>query len=780
METTGSIVLERIPDITARPERTDSATGEPVRALWLINHTSLRQAEIPQLARQGIHEVFAPKSFPFDEGNMSADVDATLDDGLTIPAAELAILNRQDWYEQPSAEAWRIANRRFAVLFCAFFPAQLASALRHFHGPVVLRAFGLAARDTYTGFVRSQLPPFAARSLRERAANGRFWFAAAYGHLVDCEGEVLRAAHCHLPLGLPDAGAARTWTGEHRAILLICPRIGSSPYFRGIFEDFVRDFGDLPFAVGGAQPLAVDDPRVLGFLPRAKHEENLRCFRVMYYHSTEPRHIHYHPFEAVRVGMPLIFMAGGMLDRLGGRHLPGRCRSVAEARAKLKRVLAGEQELIRRIQDAQGALLTHMHPDHGHERWAAGIARILAAGAAAAARTPAAKRIAVMVPLAYRGGTMRGARLLAQALHAGSRSAGTPAEVVLGHVDDPVAYGGGFAPEPLAGIPVRPYRWRTLSAAEAKRAMRLAGFEWTPQAERYLIPDDGLSDCDLWVIVSDRLTLPLLPLKPYVMLVFDYLQRYVGILEHGADLPFLRAAQQAERVLVTTRFTEQDALQYAGVPRERVVRVPMLAPVFVPPRALAAPAAPSYFLWTTNTAPHKNHHAALEALVRYYDEHGGTLDCVVTGADTLTLTSGSRPHLREVAALIASHRCLQERVRFKGELADAAYQRELAGAAFLWHAGRIDNGTFSVIEAAHLGVPALSSDYPAMREIDAQFDLRMSWMDPDDPADMAQGLVAMSAGHADRRRLLPSREQLARQGVEHLANAYWEAIAPCL
>ena len=44
---------------------------------------------------------------------------------------------------------------------------------------------------------------------------------------------------------------------------------------------------------------------------------------------------------------------------------------------------------------------------------------------------------------------------------------------------------------------------------------------------------------------------------------------------------------------------------------------------------------------------------------------------------------------------------------------------------FLWHPATIDNGTFSVIEAAHLKVPSLSSGYPAMKEINEQYNLSL-------------------------------------------------------
>ena len=56
-----------------------------------------------------------------------------------------------------------------------------------------------------------------------------------------------------------------------------------------------------------------------------------------------------------------------------------------------------------------------------------------------------------------------------------------------------------------------------------------------------------------------------------------------------------------------------------------------------------------------------------------------------------------------------------------GELRDRAFAGLLSEAAFLWHPAMIDNGSFTVIESAMRGVPALSSDYPAMREIDENF-----------------------------------------------------------
>jgi glycosyltransferase involved in cell wall biosynthesis len=119
-------------------------------------------------------------------------------------------------------------------------------------------------------------------------------------------------------------------------------------------------------------------------------------------------------------------------------------------------------------------------------------------------------------------------------------------------------------------------------------------------------------------------------------------------------------------------------------------------------------------------------------------------------------------------------------VRWKGNLSERKYAKTLGGAAFLWHPGKIDNGTFSVIEAARLGVPALSSDYPAMREIDAQFALNLAWMDSVEPRNMAAQLKRMEVEHTSRRKLLPSKEVWETQSVEKLAGTYWKAIWECL
>jgi hypothetical protein len=160
---------------------------------------------------------------------------------------------------------------------------------------------------------------------------------------------------------------------------------------------------------------------------------------------------------------------------------------VAEARAKLERILDNDRALIDSIRASQPVLLKAMDPQHCESAWHSGFAQLrkqLATLRAEQATRPAParrKRIAVCLPIVYGGGTLRGAQLLAQALHLGSRQSGEDADILLLHPDSPEYADSAFADCPTY-IRRRPFNWRVLSAAEARRAMRYAGHTaWSPQ-----------------------------------------------------------------------------------------------------------------------------------------------------------------------------------------------------------------------------------------------------------------------------------------------------------
>jgi len=749
------------------------------RVMWLLNHTTARKFEIPMLKKIGITEIFLPKKIPVAINFRSADIDYSEDKNLTIPAEELAILNQVNWYEDVPDAAWKIANKYFDVVFFIAHSLSIFKNIKKFNGALIWRTYGLSKDYSYTKIISNSYHGIS----NLQKLGQRFWFGQAYDHLHEIESPYIQKRKLFLPLGLNSCEMINEWEGKDKRLFFICPDHKFNSYYQEVYTNFCKNFGDFPFACGGAQPIKVHDPRVLGFVSSEENTRNFRQFRVMFYHSTEPNHIHFHPLEAIRAGMPLVFMGGGMLDKMGGKDLPGRCKSITEARDKIQRILNDDWDLIKSIRESQTCLLNSMRPENCEQAWRNSFAQLRQTleeqRALKLITKPRKKRIAIIMPINYRGGTLKGAKILAKTLWEGSRHCGEDADIILVCPDEPSSYAEEFFADLPEYLSKRTYHWKILKKDAARRAMIYAGHsDWQSHLD-YITPDDGiqqLTDCDMWIIISDRVSQPILPIRPYVLMVYDFLQRYVVELA-GHDQAFLNTARFAQHIMVTTEFTKQDALQYAGLPPQNVHKMPMLIPDLQRPPHLNVLQAKPYFLWTTNTAPHKNHINALKALQIYYEELGGTLECHVTGVNTQHILKNNMPHLKPLAEITSMSSMLKSNLHFAGELSSAEYLKKLANAVFLWHPCQIDNGTFSVIEAAQMQVPSLSSDYPAMREIEEQFNLNIMWMPADQPEQIARKLLWMETNAHEQRNKLPST---IVQNHKQVASQYWEVIQSCL
>lgn len=399
------------------------------------------------------------------------------------------------------------------------------------------------------------------------------------------------------------------------------------------------------------------------------------------------------------------------------------------------------------------------------------------------------KRVAVIMPQPYRGGTLRAAIDMARMLRT---AAGDPLDVIFATVDEPALREEGAAVLQRHAIAIRSMTWRRISGSEA------AALEGYAQLRRplaahpaYLVPSDAatdLTDCDFWLLISDRVDAPLLPLRPYGIVVFDCVQRYVPsvFLNDGwarqldALVP---VAREASVVVTTTPATAADVNAYCGVPRARIVQV---APQFSPPRVPSNRATHPrpYIAWVTNRARHKNHGVVIEGLRRYYETTSQPLDTLILGVETEYLRPGT-PHdhpdlhayLRPLQDALAAPGPLRDRVTVLGETSDAVYASVVSGARLLLHSALYDNGTFAALDAAYLGVPVLSSRYPAMEYYQEAFGLDLHWFDPHDPADLAAALDRMNGTQGAS---VDVRERLDGLHWSRQADAFREVLAPWL
>jgi glycosyltransferase involved in cell wall biosynthesis len=350
-------------------------------------------------------------------------------------------------------------------------------------------------------------------------------------------------------------------------------------------------------------------------------------------------------------------------------------------------------------------------------------------------------RIAVILPQPYLGGTLKATREFCQLL----REAG--AQVVCGLIE------GAYTAEQLrpyrdAGIPVRGLRWRIVSGVDAGVLAANAGLSESALADHasWLVADDGgngLLDCRLWVIMSDRITSPLLPLRPYVTVVYDYIQRYVPeILTPEAWDVYARcyrlAALDAWRVVATTPDTLADCVHYAGVALQRARYVPMhyLAPSSIPPAAKKRDG----ILWLCNSTQHKNHITVIDGLERYWSTGGR---CAATMAGPLTDRFNdvhAVGYFDEVRSRIKALGPYRKMLSIAGVLPEARFWQTIGSSAVVLHGARADNGTFAAIDATLCGAALVSSDYPQMRYIANHFEIDPLWFDPYDASALASRL----------------------------------------
>lgn len=204
-------------------------------------------------------------------------------------------------------------------------------------------------------------------------------------------------------------------------------------------------------------------------------------------------------------------------------------------------------------------------------------------------------RVAVILPGRQRGAALRGVRDLCLLL----REAG--AEVACG-LEEYALDEGELEPLRQVRIPLRLFRWRNVSAKEALVMVAQAALG-TPDVERagkWMVPDDGQSflDARLWFVMGDRCELPLLPLRPYVLLVTGYPQRYEPGSFTAQDWKQYRegrreTALRAWRVLATGPGVLDDARHFVGVPvaRSRLFSLPGPLPEPMPPATVCDPAA---------------------------------------------------------------------------------------------------------------------------------------------------------------------------------------------
>lgn len=349
------------------------AMTRPQRLLWIVNHRTLLQAEVPIFRSLG-YEVFIPKIIPVDGPDYrSAIVTFDYDSTLSLSQATMTVLNTHDFYQRAwSPTVASIVNEQFDVVVCTLsvYLTPLSESTRKFGRTVIARVFGLEDPRRYSDYFRDSQGPQILQSIR--GMGERFVFGQGYANLADVEGPEFRRRACTIAVPLPPHvyDCDNTWVGDADRAILLCPGILPTGYYRQAYEAIKRDFGDLPHAIFGRQSESVDDPAILPYLSDDDLLTLYASAPVFIYPSTEPRHVHYSPVEAMVIGTPVLYRRGALIDTIAGAKLPGACSDTNEMRAKAQGLLSGDRSLAEAIRAGQRRVVEAFSIDVAARQWA--------------------------------------------------------------------------------------------------------------------------------------------------------------------------------------------------------------------------------------------------------------------------------------------------------------------------------------------------------------------------------------------------------------------------
>lgn len=312
--------------------------------LYMLNHKTLTDFEVPILNRAG-YGVFIPKLYNSLSGAHSINHDTVnfYDNLIHIPPEDLLVLNRVDWFSNKviSQDVMDIVNNNFKYIFLTLLTdAPLIFQLNnHFNGKIYYRLFGLDGNKSYRDHVKK---------------SSKIQYIFSYPEIFQYENKIsgfFKADNSHVvPLGLSNSKILSLngiYDRKNDKIAFVCSRINPKcKYYYTIYQNFIRDFKDFDYIIFGKNALGGGSVR--NNLPDEEFYSSIAQCACMYYHGIEPRHLHYHPLEAIVMGIPIVFHQESLLSSFLPNS-PGRSKNIQMCKDSISRIIKRDQEFIDEI-----------------------------------------------------------------------------------------------------------------------------------------------------------------------------------------------------------------------------------------------------------------------------------------------------------------------------------------------------------------------------------------------------------------------------------------------
>ncbi|QCT04496.1 putative glycosytransferase [Paenibacillus algicola] len=545
------------------------------RVLWILNHETLSKFELPLLQELGV-EIYTPKKVPIEILKASGSITYDYDHTLSIPKDAIKQLNEFNFYDhfEMPLNIKSILNQYFDLAFVMFDFYAINKVVNNFNGVILTRAFGLGKDNSYVDITKQVLGDNFLYRLEE--IKDRYWFSQCYDNISDNESGIYKERSLFLPLGLPSEfySIKNEWVGNREKLLFFCSRIKGYEESEKIYKEFKENFKTFDYIIAGNQPVPVNDSRVTGFLEREELNNLFKECKVMFYHSTYPRHVHYHPLEAMIAGMPVVYLEGGLLSTLGNERQAGRCTDVAEAKRKINRIMSGDEVLISKICEDQKSILYKFSHVFNKNKWIENFFPILES-VNKLKDISTSKKIAIFVPTGV-GQHIDDYIQFILTLNSHLEEVDPSSKLIINTPRELYDI-SEMLPVNEYNLDVRQYNFRTMLRSDVSETLELMFKKEPLWSDQYIIPVDHIQnniDAEFWIFMEDKIEGVIGQVKRYGLYVQDIGDRFYSALSHDRIMNYKRASF----LITNTEKTKHDLTKYLGISRDKVFVIPLKYP----------------------------------------------------------------------------------------------------------------------------------------------------------------------------------------------------------
>jgi hypothetical protein len=282
-------------------------TPNKPRILFLCDHETFQLEECHLLVDAGC-EVIVPimnskKSALYGQTSLPPNIIENLknlDFTINFPACK---------YLNPFSDKEKeLINSYINIIFVTAIITEVPNLLAWFKGFVVFRAFGHGGLTSYTNICLEL-----GADLNSFRHERYYWCPIADTLNEEEDSRILNNFATSIiqsitPTRLP------CWqkTNSTSYCCNVLSKIMLKPYYNDLYIKQRELFKDIPTKIFGKnffqQAVTTDNcVEVTGFLESKDYYEQLSLCRVMFYHTSNPYHLHHYPQEALAMGIPVLF-----------------------------------------------------------------------------------------------------------------------------------------------------------------------------------------------------------------------------------------------------------------------------------------------------------------------------------------------------------------------------------------------------------------------------------------------------------------------------------------